>query len=1196
MKKFAGVLIGLIVVAVIAILIGPSFVDWNSYKPEITAAVEEKTGRKLTIDGAIELQILPAPRLSVSNVRLSNPEGAVDPDMIRLDSLQVHVALGPLMSGVVQVSSVTLIRPVISLERFADGSGNWDFQKTAGATGGGDTERAGDATPGGAGVAVSLDGAEIIDGSVIFRDAAAATQHRIEDLDATIIASSLSGPFSAKGVLVYQGLKTGFDASLGRIDTGRAAGVKLMVELEEIGGGASFEGTVDVDAGPSLTGKLVITAKDLREVSGSVASALRTEVDLPPILSKPLDVSASISGGPARLDVADLVVQLGDARLQGAVAADLSETIAIDAKLALGRLDLDKFGIFAGKDSPVSASGAIARRGAAAGQAPGFTLPENMRVKLAVSADAIDHGGRTVRQLRLEGQLDQGAVSVDVLTAQLPGGTNVTVNGTIYADAGLPRFVGRADVVSDNLRTALNWLEVPLEGLAADRLRKGVFRADIDASPRQVELSNWTVDVDNTSIGGGLSLLLRDRPAFGLSLVVDKLNLDAYLPADPPAGAVGSSPVVGDDPSKGPGAEISKLLASFDANLSITVAEARYRNTVIRGTELDATIQSGEIIIRDFSVKDVGGAELRLVGKLAGTIAEPSTDINVSISAKSTAKLARLAGVEITETIKKLGGFEFQSKILGSPASLTLDAILKIANAQLDAKGVVRPLASPIGLDLALKFSHPRTEKLLALFDNEITTRELKLGPGTLTASILTGADRNIDIDTTLNLAASRVTVKGWVKAFAAEPKIDARVTMDHPDIVKLIRFGMPKFKPSRRDLGPFSVKFDIAGGAKALNLAGLSLKAGPVLLAGDGGVSLSGPRPKFSVRLGTDIFEVDPWLGPTPAKPKGAAVPVVPVRSGGREWSRERIDMSGLGLFDAEVDLSAKKVSYATYIVNGFTLKAGLEGGRMTVREFGGGLFGGRIAGTGRLDAIGTPALEMAMTVENADIRKATQAVSNKAQVSGVLDYETQLSSRGASEFDLVSALRGTGQFRIHDGLVVGVNLPAVSDRLKKLDGALDFLKLAQRAMSGGETPIDELSGTYTIADGVLRSDDMALKSKVAAGKTNVVVNLPPQEIDARSRFWLSEHPNSPPIGVRHVGPLANPRTVLDVEKLQAYVLQRVVQRGILRQFDADKKPKAAPVAPITQGESTKPNPLPSLDKLKPRDALNGILKGLLK
>ena len=267
-----------------------------------------------------------------------------------------------------------------------------------------------------------------------------------------------------------------------------------------------------------------------------------------------------------------------------------------------------------------------------------------------------------------------------------------------------------------------------------------------------------------------------------------------------------------------------------------------------------------------------------------------------------------------------------------------------------------------------------------------------------------------------------------------------------------------------------------------------------------------------------------------------------------------------------------------------------------MTVREFGGGLFGGRIAGTGRLDAIGTPALEMAMTVENADIRKATQAVSNKAQVSGVLDYETQLSSRGASEFDLVSALRGTGQFRIHDGLVVGVNLPAVSDRLKKLDGALDFLKLAQRAMSGGETPIDELSGTYTIADGVLRSDDMALKSKVAAGKTNVVVNLPPQEIDARSRFWLSEHPNSPPIGVRHVGPLANPRTVLDVEKLQAYVLQRVVQRGILRQFDADKKPKAAPVAPITQGESTKPNPLPSLDKLKPRDALNGILKGLLK
>jgi uncharacterized protein involved in outer membrane biogenesis len=1195
LKKFAVFLVGLIVVVLVAVLVGPSFVDWNAYKPEITAAVEEKTGRKLAIDGAIDLQILPSPRLSVANARLSNSEGAADPDMVRLDSLQVHVALRPLLSGTVRISSVTLIRPVISLERFADGSTNWEFPRLAASGDDAPAGQASDTADGGTSVAVSLDGAEIIDGSVVFRDAGATKVQRLGELNTTIVASSLVGPFLAKGGLVYQGIKTDFDASLGRVDAGRPAAAKLVLAFPEIAGAASFEGTVGVASSPSLAGDLTLSVTNLREASSAFTSAMGVDANLPPVFEKPLEVTAGVSGGLERADVSDLIVQLGEVRLQGNVAADLAEVISVDAKFTVGRLDLEKFGIF--ERSKDGAEPAIAGVPDTASEASsGFTLPENIRVKLAVSADAIDHGGRTIRQLRVEGELDQGAVSVDVLTAQLPGGTNLTVTGTVYADAGLPRFVGHADVVSDNLRDALNWLEVPLDGLAADRLRKGVFRADIDASPKQVDLANWTVDVDNTNIGGGLTLLLRERPAFGLSLVVDKVNLDAYLTAEVQADAGVSQPTTGGAPAMDQAGDITKLLSSFDANLLININEARYRNTVIRGTTIDATVQSGEIEIRDFSVGDVGGAALKVAGKLAGTIADPSTDITVSVTAKSTAKLARLAGVEVTETIQKLGGFKFQSKISGSPAVLTLDSILRIAQARVDTKGVVKPLASPVGLDLALKFSHPQVENFLSLFGKKIAENGLKLGAGTITAEISSQQDKSVNLVGAVTLAGARATLKGLVRPFGGEPEIEARIAVDHPDIVKLIKTGMPSFKPSRRDLGPFSLKFDLAGGPRALTFGALSLTAGPTSFVGDGGADLAGTRPKISMRLMGDVLEVDPWLAPESPKPRqGAAVVAVPVSADGREWSRERIDLSGLGSFDGVIDLSAKKVIYAAYIVDTFRLKAELAGGRLKVREFGGGLFGGRIEGTGRLDAIGTPAAEMALKVENADIRAAALAAANKGQVSGILDYETQLSTRGVSQYDMVSALQGAGKIRVHDGSVAGIDLPAVSEQLKKLDGALDFLKLAQKAMNGGATPIDELTGTYTITDGVLRSDDVALSSKVAAGKTNAIVNLAAQEIDSRSRFWLSEHPNSPPIGVRHVGRLDNPRTILDVEKLQAYVLQRVVQRGVLRQFGNGKQPAAAPVAPVTGGEPAQNDPIPSLDKLKPRDALKGILKGLL-
>jgi hypothetical protein len=50
------------------------------------------------------------------------------------------------------------------------------------------------------------------------------------------------------------------------------------------------------------------------------------------------------------------------------------------------------------------------------------------------------------------------------------------------------------------------------------------------------------------------------------------------------------------------------------------------------------------------------------------------------------------------------------------------------------------------------------------------------------------------------------------------------------------------------------------------------------------------------------------------------------------------------------------------------------------------------------------------------------------------------------------------------------------------------------------------------------------------------------------------------------------------------------VVQRGILRQFGGAKIPDAERTVPVET------NKLPALDKIKPREALQSILKGLMK
>ena len=126
MKKL---LIGVAAIGVLltaAVLIAPSFVDWNAHKQEITALVREATGRNLTIRGNIDVTILPSPALRVEDMRLSSVEGAVSPEMVRLPEARIGFALAPLLEGRL-ATVVTLVRPTVNLEKLKDGRVNWDF-------------------------------------------------------------------------------------------------------------------------------------------------------------------------------------------------------------------------------------------------------------------------------------------------------------------------------------------------------------------------------------------------------------------------------------------------------------------------------------------------------------------------------------------------------------------------------------------------------------------------------------------------------------------------------------------------------------------------------------------------------------------------------------------------------------------------------------------------------------------------------------------------------------------------------------------------------------------------------------------------------------------------------------------------------------------------------------------------------------
>lgn len=127
MGKVIKILAGLFFVAIIGVAIVISTFDVNKYKPELSQAVEDATGRKLQIDGDIGFAVSLIPTVVVEDVKFANASWGSKPDMVSLGKFEVQVSLMPLLSGNLQVNRVILMAPVILLETNKEGIGNWIF-------------------------------------------------------------------------------------------------------------------------------------------------------------------------------------------------------------------------------------------------------------------------------------------------------------------------------------------------------------------------------------------------------------------------------------------------------------------------------------------------------------------------------------------------------------------------------------------------------------------------------------------------------------------------------------------------------------------------------------------------------------------------------------------------------------------------------------------------------------------------------------------------------------------------------------------------------------------------------------------------------------------------------------------------------------------------------------------------------------
>ena len=116
--------VGIVVLIVLVIAIVAATFDPNKYKPEIAAAVKDKTGRTLAIEGNLALTFFPSIGIAVGKTSLSEPNGSGI--FARFDEAKASLALLPLFSRQVVIDRVTLSGLAADLVKRQDGKTNFD--------------------------------------------------------------------------------------------------------------------------------------------------------------------------------------------------------------------------------------------------------------------------------------------------------------------------------------------------------------------------------------------------------------------------------------------------------------------------------------------------------------------------------------------------------------------------------------------------------------------------------------------------------------------------------------------------------------------------------------------------------------------------------------------------------------------------------------------------------------------------------------------------------------------------------------------------------------------------------------------------------------------------------------------------------------------------------------------------------------
>jgi len=348
-KWIAIVVGGLIVLVIVGLLIIPSFVDLQKYKPQIEEQVAKSTGRPFTIGGDLDLSLFPWVGVALSDLHLGNPPGFKEKDFFAIKSFDVRVKVFPLIFKEIEIKRFVMDGPRIVLEKSKEGRGNWEgIGKPSGAVEPRKEEPAAPEKKAEEGLPIkSLAVGEfaIINGYALWMDHGTGERREISDMTLRLQDVSLDRPIRLSLSAKMDGKPLSADGRIGPLGKEPGKGtMPLDVSISALNElNVALKGSIaDAAKSQNFDLSLEISPFSPRKLMAALGQEFPIATSDPKALEQ-VALKAKLKGNPRDVAVSDGALDLDQSKITfNARAKDFSKP-DLQFKMNLDEIDLDRY-------------------------------------------------------------------------------------------------------------------------------------------------------------------------------------------------------------------------------------------------------------------------------------------------------------------------------------------------------------------------------------------------------------------------------------------------------------------------------------------------------------------------------------------------------------------------------------------------------------------------------------------------------------------------------------------------------------------------------------------------------------------------------------------------------------------------------------------------------------------------------------